>query len=86
MPQRPSHLPHNIERDALLRLRATPNLAAAQLHPAGRKTIATMIAKGWIETVPEACSPVRYRITRVGEAALVAEIPTTRSPSRARIR
>jgi hypothetical protein len=86
MPPRPSHLPHNIERNALLRLRARPDLAAAQLHPAGRKTIATMMAKGWIESAPEASSTPRYRITLLGEAALTAEIPITRTPSRARIR
>ena len=86
MPPRPSHLPHNIERNALLRLRATPNLSATQLHPAGRKTIATMMAKGWIESAAEASSIPRYRITLIGEAALVAEIPVTRAPSRARVR
>ena len=49
MPARPGHLPHNLERTTLQKMSATRGLSSVQLHPAGRRTIAGMIAKGWIE-------------------------------------
>jgi hypothetical protein len=45
MPPRPRHIPHNIERTALQKMSATQGLTLAQLHPAGEKTIAGMVAK-----------------------------------------
>jgi len=46
------------------------------LHPAGKQTIAGMIAKGWIELQMTASGGTRYRITPDGKAALKAKIPT----------
>jgi hypothetical protein len=74
MPQRPSHLPHSLERTALQRMHATEGLTARQLYPVGQGTIARMIAKGWIEPM-DANGGARYRITPAGEAALKAKIP-----------
>jgi hypothetical protein len=78
MPPRASHLPHNSERSALQRLRATPGLPLEKLHPAGKQTVAGMLAKGWIETQLDAGSGARYCITPAGEAALKAKIPEDR--------
>ena len=75
MPPRPSHLPHNLERTALQKMSATQGLPLAQLHPAGKQTIARMVAKGWIEREIDASAGAKYRITRAGEAALKAKIP-----------
>ena len=76
MPPRPSHLPHNLERTALQKMSATQWLPSAQLHPAGKQTIARMVAKGWIKEQLEARSGTRYCcITPAGEAALKAKIP-----------
>jgi hypothetical protein len=76
MPSRPSHLPHNLERSALQRMGATQGLSSTELHPAGKQTIAGMVAKGWIEMQMNASGGTRYRITPDGEAALRAKIPT----------
>jgi hypothetical protein len=75
VPARPSHLPHNLERTALQKLRATQGLPLAQLHPAGLQTVVKMVAKGWIERKPDARGATRYCITPAGEAALKAKIP-----------
>ena len=75
MPSRPRHLPHNLERSALQKMSATQGLPLAKLHPAGKQTIAGMIAKGWIEKQIDAGPGARYRITPAGEAALKAKIP-----------
>jgi hypothetical protein len=75
MPPRPSHLPHNLERTALQKLSATYGLPLAKLHPAGKKTIANMMAKGWIEKQVDDAGTT-FRITPAGEAALKAKIPT----------
>jgi DNA-binding PadR family transcriptional regulator len=76
MPARASHIPHNLERTTLQKMNATHGLSSAQLHPAGKHTIARMIAKGWIEKQMDANGGARYRITPTGEAALKAKIPT----------
>lgn len=81
MPPRPSHLPHNIERTALLKLRASNGVAAEHLRPAGAKTLATMVTKGWIEPKADGGQQALYCITRSGEAALRAKIPTRESNS-----
>ncbi|OYU91685.1 hypothetical protein E0H22_20425 [Rhodopseudomonas boonkerdii] len=77
MPSRAPHLPHYVERTALQKLRAAPDLPATHLLPAGQKTLANMLQKGWIES--SAGSMPRYRITPEGETALKAEIPMPRS-------
>jgi len=53
---------------------AIHGLPLAKLHPAGKKTIAGMVAKGWIEQVEHA--DATFRVTPAGEAALKAKIPT----------
>jgi DNA-binding PadR family transcriptional regulator len=55
---------------------ATQGLSSTELHPAGKQTIAGMVAKGWIEMQTNASGGTRYRITPDGEAALKAKIPT----------
>ena len=77
MPARAPHLPHYVERTALQKLRAAPDLPATHLLPAGQKTLANMVQKGWIESSPG--SMARYRITAQGETALKAEIPMPRT-------
>jgi hypothetical protein len=75
MPSRPSHLPHNLERSTLQRMSTTQGLPSTQMHPAGKSTIAGMLAKGWIKTQMVAGDGVKYLITPAGEAALKAKIP-----------
>ena len=78
MPPRPSHLPHNIERTVLQKMSATQGLPSAQLYPAGKQTIAQMLAKGWIARQLNVGGDTRYCITPAGEAALRAKIPADR--------
>jgi hypothetical protein len=77
MPTRASHIPNSGERTALQKLRGnTPGLPLAKLHPAGRQTIAGMLAKGWIAKHVDVREGPLYRITLAGEVALTAKIPT----------
>jgi hypothetical protein len=77
MPSRPGHLPHNLERTALQKMSAERGLPSSALHPAGKNTIAGMLANGWI--VKQAVGGgVKYLITPAGEAALKAKIPTSK--------
>ena len=73
MPARPAHIPHNIERSALQKLISIGKLPLVKLHPAGKRTIELMIAKGWIRKDGQ-----EYSLTEAGEAALRAKIPTDR--------
>jgi hypothetical protein len=75
MPARASHIPHNLERSTLQKMSATGGLPSAQLHPAGKQTIAGMLAKGWIERGADGRGGTGYYITPAGEAALKAKIP-----------
>jgi hypothetical protein len=75
MPARPSHIPHNLERTTLQKMSAIRRLSSAQLHPAGKETIAGMIAKGWIDRSSDGRGGTGYSITPAGEAALKAKIP-----------
>jgi hypothetical protein len=84
MPARPSHLPHNLERSALQTLRAKSGLSLEKLHPAGRQTVAGMLAKGWIAREVDVRSGARYCITPAGEAALKAQIPPDRRETKDR--
>ncbi|MGZ9057778.1 MAG: hypothetical protein ACXW14_00880 [Burkholderiaceae bacterium] len=43
------YLPHNVERTALQNMSGSQWLPAVALYPAGKSTIAAMLAKGWIE-------------------------------------
>jgi hypothetical protein len=47
-------------------------LRAEHLHPAGKQTIAAMLAKGWMELQPDGRT---YRKTLAGDEALKANIP-----------
>jgi hypothetical protein len=78
MPSRPSHLPHNLERTALQKMSAEKGLPSSKLHPAGKSTIAGMLAKGWIVKQTGAGDGVKYLITPAGEAALKAKIPLSK--------
>jgi hypothetical protein len=49
MPPRPKHIPHNIERTTLQKMSHTRGLTFQRLQPAGKQTVAGMVAKGWIE-------------------------------------
>jgi hypothetical protein len=74
--QRPPHIPHNVERTALQNMKGSEWLPGVALYPAKTNTIATMLAKGWIEMQPGP-RPM-YRITAAGEAALKVTIPSQR--------
>ena len=73
MPARASHIPHNTERTALQKMSVVRGLSLEHLHPAGKRTISGMVAKGWIERQPDGRT---YCITPSGAAALKATIPT----------
>jgi hypothetical protein len=45
------------------------------MHPAGKSTVAGMLAKGWIKTQMVTGGVASYLITPIGEAALKAKIP-----------
>jgi hypothetical protein len=75
MPASPSHIPHSNERTALQRMSPTKGLSSDELHPAGKQTIATMLAKGWIERRSNDSGRPVYFITAAGQAALKAPIP-----------
>jgi hypothetical protein len=78
MPARQSHIPHSNERTALQRMSPTKGLSVEQLYPAGKQTIATMLAKGWIERRSDDSRRTVYCITGSGLAALKAPIPHKR--------
>ena len=48
------------------------------MHPSDKRTIAGMLAKGWIKKQMVADGGARYFITPAGEAALKAKIPLSR--------
>ena len=75
MPARSTHIPHNLERTTLQKMSATRGLPSAQLHPAGKETLAGMIAKGWIEKHIDTRGSATYCVTAAGKAALKAKIP-----------
>jgi len=75
MPARPSHIPHSNERTALQRMSVAKGRSSEELHPAGKQTIATMLAKGWIERRSNDRGRPVYFITEAGQAALKAPIP-----------
>ncbi len=75
MPPRPTHIPHNAERTALQKMSPTRGLTLERLQPAGKRTVAGMVAKGWIAKQPDGRT---YCITPAGVAALKAIIPVKR--------
>jgi hypothetical protein len=78
MPARPSHIPHSAERTTLQRMSATKGLPIEKLHPSGKQTVASMMAKGWIERRSDDHGRAVYCITAAGQAALKAPIPLKR--------
>jgi hypothetical protein len=78
MAPRPPHLPHNIEREALQKMSPIYGLPLAKLHPAGERTVARMLAKGWIEQDLDGTAGALYRITPAGKAALREKVPIRR--------
>ena len=78
MPARPSHIPHAMERSTLQRMSPTVGTPSENLHPAGKQTVAKMVAKGWIERQSDARGRPVYCITEAGLAALRATIPKGR--------
>jgi hypothetical protein len=75
MAPRPKHIPNNSERTALQKMSPTRGLTFERLQPAGKRTVAGMVAKGWIEKQPDGLT---YCITPAGDAALKAIIPLKR--------
>ena len=75
MPPRPSCIPHNAERTALQKMSPTRGLTVERLLPAGPRTIAGMVAKGWIAKQPDGRT---FCITPAGDEALRALIPVKR--------
>jgi hypothetical protein len=75
MPVRSSNIPHNRERSALQKMSSDQGLLLSELHPAGKSTIAGMLAKGWIKKQKLAIRGARYLITPASQAALKAKIP-----------
>jgi hypothetical protein len=73
MPARPSHIPHTVERTT-----ATRGLPFEKLYPSGKQTVASMIAKGWIEGRSDDQGRAVYCITAAGQGALKAPIPGNR--------
>ena len=59
-------------------MRGSQWLPAEALHPAGKNTIAAMLAKGWIEMHRDPGPHPMYRITAAGEVAFKATIPSQR--------
>jgi DNA-binding PadR family transcriptional regulator len=53
-------------------------MPSEKLHPAGKQTIAKMVAKGWIERRSDARGHHVYCITVIGLEALRAPIPKGR--------
>lgn len=75
MPARASNIPHSTERSALQKLLGGGALSLTKLNPAGKNTVAGMLAKGWIVSEAGAKGP-QYRITPTGIAAFKAKIPS----------
>jgi hypothetical protein len=75
MPPRPKHIPHNVERTTLQKMSHTRGLTFERLQPAGKQTVAGMVARGWIEKQPDGRT---YCITPASDAALKAIIPLKR--------
>jgi DNA-binding MarR family transcriptional regulator len=56
----------------------TAGLPMEKLHPAGKHTLASMAAKGWIERRSDDRGRAVYYITESGQEALRAPIPHKR--------
>jgi hypothetical protein len=57
---------------------ATEGLVLEKLHPAGKQTVAGMLAKGWIERRSDHRGRPAYCRTLAGEEAMKVKIPERR--------
>jgi len=78
MPSRPSHIPHARERSTLQKMSPSEGLPFEKMHPAGKQTIAGMLAKGWIQRRSDDRGRTIYCITEAGYDALTTLIPKGR--------
>ena len=78
MPAWPSHIPHARERSTLQKMSAIEGLPIEKMHPAGKHTVAGMMAKGWIERRSDDRGRATYCITEAGGDALRTLIPKGR--------
>jgi hypothetical protein len=69
MPAAPKDLPNAIERSAMQRLYSAKGLGADKIG-AGRRVIANLMAKGWIERCDGG-----YRLTSAGQEVFKRPIP-----------
>jgi hypothetical protein len=67
-----------MERSTLQRMSPTTGLPIEKLHPAGKHTVASMSAKGWIERRSDDHGRTTYRITEAGQEASRAPVPHKR--------
>lgn len=78
MPARDPDFPNYRERTALqaasLRAWATEH----DMHPAGPRTIAGLLQKGWLEKSEDVAGGPKFKITDVGSQALSAQMPPYR--------
>lgn len=78
MPAWPSHIPDARERSTLQKMSPREGLSFEKMHPAGRHTVAGMLAKGWIDRRSDDLGRAIYCITEAGYDALRALIPKGR--------
>jgi hypothetical protein len=78
MPTRVAGIPHHGERASLQSIKDRNWVVQADLYPAGKGTIATLLRKSWIERRVDPAGVVQFRITHAGKAALTVKIPTGR--------
>jgi hypothetical protein len=79
MAPRVAGIPHHGERASLQSIKDRNWVFQADLHPAGKGTIASMLRKGWIERrLDDSSTLIQFRITQAGKAAVVAKIPIGR--------
>jgi hypothetical protein len=69
MPSRVAGIPHHGERASLQSIKNRNWVVQADLYPAGKGTIATLLDPAGV---------VQFRITHAGKAALTVKIPTGR--------
>jgi DNA-binding MarR family transcriptional regulator len=69
---RSSNIPNYSERTLLQAIRRETRM------PPLKKTIAKLLAKGWIERHPEVTDTQKYRVTQAGQSALRIKITLSR--------
>ena len=74
MPARSRHIPNSVERTTLQRMSVTKGLPFEKLYPSGKQTVASVMAKGWIERRSDDRGRAVYCITGAGQEALKAAI------------